>query len=197
MGTVTVLDDEMLLVLIMDIRESFGKWRISEIENAFSLGLKGRLEIDLNLYNKPLNLVFLSNLMKAYRQFIRPALQRQAQEQLTVKSEPTDEEKEEIGLKALKTSFEHFKKTGEILNYGNSIYNLVKDKISYPNSEFEKEATLIYTARFREVTEKELHKISILDFVHALDTNKTVQKDIEKIICDLKLKKYFTKIKNK
>lgn len=195
MGTVTVLDDEMLLVLIMDIRESFGKWRISEVENAFSLGLKGRLEIDLNLYNKPLNLVFLSNLMKAYREFIRPALNREAQGQLTTKSEPTDVEKKEMSLKALKTSFEHFKKTGEILNYGNSIYNLVKDKINYPNSEFEKEATLIYTVRFKEVREKELHKISFLDFVKALDNNKVVQKDIEKIICDLKLKKYFTKIK--
>lgn len=43
-----------------------GKWTLAEIRHAFFLAMKGEIEYNLNLYDKPLSIMYISNLMKVY-----------------------------------------------------------------------------------------------------------------------------------
>ena len=195
MGIMEIPDDEILLVLIDSIRSVIGNWRISEVEYAFDLGLKGTVDIDTNLYNKPLNIVFLSNLMNAYRVFIRPAIQKQKN---TVKERVyTDQEKEEIKINNIKGSFDFYKKGGFLLNGGNTVYRALEDKINVEDSMLRSRAEMIHKERKRTKMDRSQYKTILLETLKRAEEgnyNKPDEEEIERIMCDLRLEKYFDQI---
>lgn len=195
MGIMTDIDDDMLLVLIDDMKDSYGEWRISEVENAFNLGLKGKLEIDLNLYNKPFNLVFLSKLMSTYREYIRPALNK-SNLMLAEKTELTKDEKAKIALDAVLASFESYKSKKVLLNYNNSIYNLIKSYFDYPDKEFEQKAHNRAVLNLEIQKAKKPHALkSIKKQIFNIEIGNDTA-SVERIICDMKLRKFFSELIN-
>lgn len=196
MGIVTSLDDEMLLVLIQSMREAFGEWRISELENAFTLGLKGSLAIDMNLYNKPFNTVFLASLMKAYKVYIAPAIEMEKSQPVECFN-PSIEDQKKIAQKAIDKCFDHFKATGNMLNFGNAVYNDLKDKFDYPDVEFEDRAKHILKSRMSRDLDRAVYKKGIQEAIEAIEAGNIGNGDeqrIKRIVCDLKLKRFFTEL---
>lgn len=193
MGIMTTPDHDMLLVLIQSMRESFGEWRIAQIEHAFDLGLKGSLNIEMNLYNKPFNVVFLSSLMRAYRSFIAPAI-RKSEIKLIEYKEPSDQEKKRLATRSIIASFDKYKSCGFILNPGNNIYESLSDRIQYDDEEFITEAKEQYRLELLKKNEQtEFGKLVIMALQRIKESklNLTDDQKIARIIYDLKLKKFF------
>ncbi|MFC2111444.1 hypothetical protein ACFLQ5_03235 [Bacteroidota bacterium] len=67
---------EDLQFIIDNFKSVYGRWTTDEIIYAFRLGIEGKIiGVNLNLYDKPLGLVFVSNLLNAYKQQYRsPAM---------------------------------------------------------------------------------------------------------------------------
>lgn len=51
-----------------------GKWTTDDVITAFTLALKGEIEAELRLFDKPFSLMYVSGVMKAYDDFKREAL---------------------------------------------------------------------------------------------------------------------------
>jgi hypothetical protein len=200
MGASAFLSDEMILMLIGELKENFGGWKISEIENAFNLGLNGRLSIEMNLYNKPFNLVFLANLMNAYRDFIRPALDREKKLMVPEKAEPTKEEKKRIAIEAVVIEFNNFLKTGDVLNFGNSIFNVMRVFIDYPDELFQERAKKLMAFEIEKRKAKEGNKKPLKEVLLKLKSDE-IDEDIEfklkRIISTLKLRAFFEALQAK
>jgi len=196
MGIVTALDDDMLLVLIQNMREAFGEWRISELENAFNLGLKGALAIDMNLYNKPFNTVFLASLMKAYKVYITPAIERERSKP-EVEKVPTRQEQVAIARKAIDKCFDRYKKSGDIIDAGNAVFKDLKGNFNYPDADFVEKAKLILKGRMTIDRDRSVFKKGIQEAIEAMESGKignTEQSKIDRITCDLKLKRFFDEL---
>jgi len=196
MGIMTVPTTDMLLVLIHSIREGFGNWRISQVEHAFDLGLQGSLEISMNLYNKPFNVVFLAQLMASYKAFITPVLEKENNKQAE-QVPPSEEEQKEISIKAIDKCFDHFKVTGNLLNFGNTIYNDLKDKFNYDDADFIEQAKSILKNRIDKQLERAVFKKDLESAIASIEVGNvddSTEKMLKRIICDLKLKKFFNEL---
>ncbi|RLD60052.1 MAG: hypothetical protein DRJ05_05380 [Bacteroidetes bacterium] len=205
MGIVNAPDDDddgnaILLEMIRTMRDVFGNWKIEQIEHAFNLGLEGVINVNMELYNKPFNLVFLSQLMKAYKEFISPIIEKEKRIEPPQKT-PSQQQQKKIIIRNVKREFELYKKTKRINNLGNSIYQVLKGKINVEESELRPVAEEIYRSeqeakKTKAQTERTFTgtiKESLIR-IENYNYNCNDGKRINRIICDLKLKSFFRQV---
>lgn len=195
LGIRQMLDDDIFDMIRSDIRDMLSEWRIAQVDHALKLGMKGLLGIDMNLYDQPLNTQYLTRLMIAYQVFTRPAVLKARKDAET--PEPTKEQKDEMRVTNIVTSFEGFKKTGNILNAGNSVYNALKERINSDDTKLRPMAETIHKERQEAKIERTHHKTILLEVLRRAEVgeyNETDELSIERIMCDLRLEEYFNEI---
>jgi hypothetical protein len=117
--------------VFIEIGYHFQTFTLEEIKNAFNLGSLGHFR------TKPDEVLFMSiekvfSWFKAYKFGVKRDISKKIAEieQKEEKAkEPTQEEKEKIVLNGVLASFEAFKKTGEVKDYGNVTYDTL-DKMA-------------------------------------------------------------------
>ena len=165
------------------------------------LALAGVLNVDLNTYGKPLNAVIISNLLKAYRQYITPMIDKHKRETREAKylidKTPSKEEQNKISREAIVSSFEHFKNTGRILNFGNIIYKRLHKHLIEDDKELRPQAENIYRLRIETKLDRNEYKHDLIDTIKRIEKCDMTSNDefqIQSIICDLKLQEFYERI---
>lgn len=121
---------EDMQFIIENIKSVFGKWTTDEIIYAFRLGLENKIHsINMNLYDKPLGLVFISNILNAYRTQLRSPTMTEYNNKQIDKVELTPEQTEarnnEAIIRIIKQVWEYDKETLQI--FPDMFYELAFD----------------------------------------------------------------------
>lgn len=124
-------------------------------------------------------------------------VQAQIQEQMNQKENLTDQEKKMIELKSIQESFNRYRETKTILNFGNIIFECLQDKIKITDDQVRKAAENVHKVRLNQAIERagrgslrNMIKKSI-ERVETGDYNQDDETEITRIMCDLKLKLFF------
>lgn len=206
MGIVDTPDNDddgnaILFEIIRSMRGAFGSWKIKQVEHAFDLGLAGIINVDMNMYNKPFNMVFLSAIMRAYKDYITPAIERERKNNQDKQESPSEAEQKEVINRNIKSEFERYKKTGRVNNYGNVIYSALKEKINVDEAELRPVAEGVYMDELEKKKTKTQIERSFAGVINDSisraemhNYNSNDGKRINRIICDLKLKSFFRQV---
>lgn len=197
MGIVKIPTDGELLVLINTIRDVFGKWKIEQVEHAYDLGLDGSIDIDMQLYNKPFNTVFMSTLMRAYKKYIDPVILQSNNE---IKQAPSSKQ---IALQMKNGAIQCFKRylnNHEIIDYGNVNYEYLKLFINFtPDRDLvlKDEAKSLYLHHIekkRDSTKYGPNRVKLNEIIQQIITNQIESKEqagIDREYKNLALREYF------
>ena len=108
------------------IRDEWGKrLPVAEIEQAFILAAKNKLETDTKNYNS-LSIAYIENILQAYMTYKHKFIVPTSSPAITEKCELTDQEKDQIIWDGILTAFERFKTTGEKVEFGGIKYDFLK-----------------------------------------------------------------------
>ena len=123
-------DENLVLIsteVTRDVMKDFYMLSLQEIEIAFGEGVRGKYG---DFYG--LNIVTFNKWMQFYldsgKHYQYIMVTNKDQKQLQQKTEPTDEEKENILKSGVLRCYNQWKETGEIIDYGNPIFHYLYDK---------------------------------------------------------------------
>lgn len=205
MGIVNTPDDDddgnsMLLEMIRTMKDVFGNWKIKHIEHAFDLGMSGTIQVDMNMYNKPFNLVFLSTLIKAYKEYTAKAIEDERRmNNVSADNKPSEEQQREIIIRNVRREFELYKRTRTVNNFGNAIYLSIKDRIYVDESELRPIAEELYKRELeKKIIKAEIERTFTVAMNESMSRaekfnyNNDEELRIMRIMDDLKLKLFFS-----
>jgi len=131
LGITKETQKEVWEITLAMLSNHFSDFSIREIRYAFELAIARKLEVDLSHYNT-FTPQYLSDLLIAYKQY-RTKAEIALKKEIEKNAEPkpiSDDEKKQFGKNALIHSYNEYKKSGEIMNYGDSVYSyMIEEKI--------------------------------------------------------------------
>ncbi len=104
--------------VVENMKTVYGKWTTDELLYAIRLCLDGKITgVDMNLYDKPFNLVFISNILKAYSSQIRSPIMIQINKSESNKALlPVNIDKEKANKEAIIRSIEKIYNGEDVAN---------------------------------------------------------------------------------
>lgn len=191
------------------MRSVFGIWTANEIIYAVTLALQNKLEnVNLDLYDRPFNLNYISKILKEYKKLKSQILVRYNQDN-QVEQKPSEEEILKTRKNNANKCFERYRDKGQILDFNNMTYKFLKDRMNYSEElknkireetikQYEKQLLLglhdkeenngraLNDRQIREIINKE---INIAKKCRGFDKG-----TLNRIYCDNCLKHYFDKL---
>lgn len=108
------------------IRDEWGKrLPVAEIEQAFILAAKNKLETDTKNYNS-LSIAYIESILQAYMTYKHKMIVPTSSPAIPEKCELTEQEKDQIIWDGILTAFDLFKATGEKVEFGGIKYDFLK-----------------------------------------------------------------------
>jgi hypothetical protein len=107
-----------------------GRWTTAEVVNAFTLAMRGEIEAELKLYDKPFSLLYVSNVMKVYEAYRNEALHKHGKEvgQLPERTAPTIEEQRAMMRQEALTCYDrHCRGEANAFNYHPPLFDYLKE----------------------------------------------------------------------
>ena len=129
------------------IRDEWGnRLPVAEIEQAFILAAKNKLETDTKNYNT-LSIAYIESILQAYMTYNKLIVQPSSPA-IPEKCELTDQEKDQIIWDGILTAFDLFKATGEKVEFGGIKYDFLKCRGMIPFTK-ERRNEMMKLARMR------------------------------------------------
>lgn len=127
-GDVNIPEPEEMKFIVDRAPLAIGKWTTSEVRHALSLALQGVIEFDLNLYNKPFSLRYVSELMREYEPLKNKTVitQRQQSPQLEAAAPTAEEINAQLRAWALKAFSNHIEDKAIWHDYNPVLYDYFK-----------------------------------------------------------------------
>lgn len=108
------------------IRDEWGnRLPVAEIEQAFILAAKNKLETDTKNYNT-LSIAYIESILQAYMTYKHKLIVPTSSPAIPEKCELTEHEKDQIIWDGILTAFDLFKATGEKVEFGGIKYDFLK-----------------------------------------------------------------------
>lgn len=130
LGCKNVLQDDATENLISDLLEFFPEYTIAEIDRAVRLASNGQLDIDDNEHYEKFGSIYLSKILKVYRNIrnkvVRRYQQLEVQKITDQQRKLSPEEIQEIHRNGCILKFEEFKKDGHCYDFGNAAFNFLR-----------------------------------------------------------------------
>ncbi len=181
--------------LYKTLRETLGSWTTDEVVYAFTLAATRKLDADLKLYDRTLNLSYFGDVMDKYRNYKRMNSPVPPQQQADIEIKPpTEQEKEKIMIDGFVLCFEQYTQTGVIFNMGGVNY-----KVALSNGLLEGQENDLLKSKAQELyiseVENTMHQArSALErrrIKQSIENIDPASKGLERMYMDVCLKKYF------
>lgn len=191
----TKIDADLLLDTAPAV---IGKWTLQEVLLAFQMALKGEIEAELNLYDKPFSLMYVSNVLKAYDALRRDALHKHNREidLLPESKEPTLEERNALMRREALTCYaRHCSGEANSFDYHPALYDYLQ-RIG---------AVLFSPERIQRATEEAIRQIKVeavrgngytTDMRDALARLSSKDTPVERKAKELLLREFFVELNN-